>query len=98
MFVEPTLFVLLLAEGASVAGSAGAAVAELGPGRGLALAPAAAVVPAGVAVPGVHLQLRLLGVELAAGRHLVPRPRRLQEVHQLVVDIHLLEAAWANTV
>ena len=51
MFVEPTLFVLLLAEGAGVPGSAGAAVAELGPGRGLALAPAAAVVPAGVPVP-----------------------------------------------
>ena len=97
MFVEPTLFVLLLAEGAGVPGSAGAAVAELGAGRGLALAPAAAVVAARVAVPRVHLQL-LLGVELAAGRHLVPRPRRLQEVHQLVVDIHLLEAAWANTV
>ena len=61
MFVEPTLFVLLLAEGAGVPGSAGAAVAELGAGRGLALAPAAAVVPAGVAVPRVHLQL-LLGV------------------------------------
>ena len=97
MFVEPTLFVLLLAEGAGVPGSAGAAVAELGAGRGLALAPAAAVVAAGVPVPRVHLQL-LLGVELTAGRHLVPRPRRLQEVHQLVVDIHLLEAAWANTV
>ena len=36
-------------------------------------------------------------VHIAARRHLVPGLGRLQEVHQLVVHIDLLQAAWRDS-
>ena len=88
---ELTFTAFLVAELSGVSPGALAGV-PLAPGPGPALPPSALVVAARVPGP-VHHRRVLLGVEGAAGAHLVPVLGRLEEVHKLVVYINFLQTS-----
>ena len=88
---ELTFTAFLVAELSGVAPGALAGV-SLPPGPGHALAPPTLVVTTRIPGP-VHHRGVLLGVQRAAGAHLVTVLGRLEEVHKLVVYINFLQTS-----